>query len=248
MLDAIQTRNRRFYDSVWRRAKVRNPRWFATWKLVEEVTAGAVRTLEVGPGVRPRFPSDTATYVDISREAVHKLRRAGARVLLADVQSLPFADGAFDAAAAIDVAEHAEDPATAIRELARVLREGGRMLLAVPVRSANWTEFDDIVGHKTRFEPDELASLLEENGLQVTRSAAFGILPRSRLLVRIGAWGLTRLRGPAAWFEDRVVMSVAHILERPLRWRDGFHCGPGADGIIVECQKRTIEIAPPIAR
>jgi SAM-dependent methyltransferase len=47
-----------------------------------------------------------------------------------DVHHLPFADGTFDAVHCERVLMHVEDPALAIREMARVLRPGGRVLIA----------------------------------------------------------------------------------------------------------------------
>lgn len=45
---------------------------------------------------------------------------------------LPFEDASFDAAAFIEGPEHAEDPAHALREFARVLKPGGRLVLSLP--------------------------------------------------------------------------------------------------------------------
>ena len=54
-----------------------------------------------------------------------------------------FIDGAFDIAICFHVLEHIKDDAPAIKELARVLKKGGELLLSVPLKSGNthnWTE------------------------------------------------------------------------------------------------------------
>lgn len=51
---------------------------------------------------------------------------------LADLNALPFRDGAFDAALNIVTLEHVTQPARVLGEIARVLRPGGRLLLVVP--------------------------------------------------------------------------------------------------------------------
>ena len=48
-------------------------------------------------------------------------------IQVADLQDLPFDDGSFDAVWMSSVLHHVEQPARAIRELARVLRPGGRL-------------------------------------------------------------------------------------------------------------------------
>ena len=65
------------------------------------------------------------------------LRRARLRLksdrpayVVADVTALPFADGSFDGITCGYVLEHVPDPPLGLSELARVLRTGGRMLLA----------------------------------------------------------------------------------------------------------------------
>ena len=50
-----------------------------------------------------------------------------------DVQQLSFADGSFDLCTSTEVFEHVPDDCAGLRELRRVLRPGGRLLLTVPM-------------------------------------------------------------------------------------------------------------------
>ena len=52
-----------------------------------------------------------------------------ARVEVADVHDLPFADASFDAVLMFHTLTYAERPARALEECARVLRPGGRLVL-----------------------------------------------------------------------------------------------------------------------
>ena len=52
-----------------------------------------------------------------------------------DIQAMSFADESFDAVLCIEVVEHVADPFAATRELRRVLRAGGRLLLTTPFLS-----------------------------------------------------------------------------------------------------------------
>jgi SAM-dependent methyltransferase len=58
--------------------------------------------------------------------------RAITRLVCADGARLPFADAAFDLVSANMVVEHLEAPATQFREVARILRPGGRFVFHTP--------------------------------------------------------------------------------------------------------------------
>lgn len=62
--------------------------------------------------------------------------------VVADVHHLPFADQAFDAVIALNAFEHYRDPRAAAREILRVLRPGGRVLIRTaflqPLHEAPW--------------------------------------------------------------------------------------------------------------
>jgi 2-polyprenyl-3-methyl-5-hydroxy-6-metoxy-1,4-benzoquinol methylase len=52
--------------------------------------------------------------------------------IVADVQMLPFDDASFDVACCIEVIEHVADPRVCLRELARIVRAGGHVVLTCP--------------------------------------------------------------------------------------------------------------------
>jgi SAM-dependent methyltransferase len=96
--------------------------------------------LDVGAGRRAEFARLMAergvrvTAVDERDDVGADVRpHAALRVMRADARSLPFDDASFDRVAAISTVEHIEDgePA-AMKELARVLAPGGRLVVTVP--------------------------------------------------------------------------------------------------------------------
>jgi SAM-dependent methyltransferase len=83
--------------------------------------------------------------VDISARMVELTRARGIQASVADVQALPFEDGSFDCVAANWVLYHVPDVDLGVRELARVLRPGGR-LVAATLGAANMQELWDLLG------------------------------------------------------------------------------------------------------
>ena len=61
--------------------------------------------------------------------------RAASSAVVGDVQELPFADGIFDCAVAAWMLYHVPDLDRALRELARVLRPGGRLVAVTNSRA-----------------------------------------------------------------------------------------------------------------
>ncbi len=111
-------------------------RWSRTDQPVEWRHRAALRlvlaepVLDVGAGdglflwmLRLHYGFSELRLLDLSPVAVEKARRKGIPAVRGDVtQPLPYADGVFGTACAIDVLEHLHDPARALRELARVAR------------------------------------------------------------------------------------------------------------------------------
>lgn len=93
----------------------------------------AVADVGCGPGrylrqLAPRFPAAKFTGIDVSRHCLDQLpacvegRRGG-------MLRLPAADGEFDGAVAVESLEHSLLPERAVRELCRIVRPGGRVLI-----------------------------------------------------------------------------------------------------------------------
>jgi SAM-dependent methyltransferase len=229
--------NRRFYDGLWSGARLVEPQRFNTWPLVRSLLHEGVRRLEIAPGLRPRLPIGGTQFVDISVQALAKLRSRGAQVALGEVTALPFASGAFDLVCALDIVEHVEDGDGALSELARVARPGAVLLLSLPLHPAMWTPFDDFVGHHRRYEPQVLGSKLTEHGFLLERSAVFGMAPRSTRLLDLGVWWLSHHRERAMWWYNHALLPLGLWLQKSLRFAPGMIATEGVGEVLLVCRR-----------
>jgi SAM-dependent methyltransferase len=231
--------NQRFYDALWMGAKLVSPERFNTWPIVSALLSQASRRLEIGPGLRPRFPIADTYFVEISAPALTQLHARGGLVALGRATALPFDDCAFDLLGALDIVEHIDDDDAVFSELARVAKPGAILLLSAPLHTSHWTPVDYIVGHRRRYEPHWLLRMLRQHGFYVERSAGYGMQPRPTWLVQIGLWYLQHKRKRAIWWYNRVMMPLALRLQRPLRFQAGMIQTNPIDEILLVCRRRS---------
>jgi SAM-dependent methyltransferase len=86
---------------------------------------------------------------------------------------LPFEDNTFDVITILDVLEHLDDDRAMLRELHRVLRRGGLLLLSVPAYRFLWGPQDEIAHHKRRYVSPEIKQRLREAGFKLRRLSYF---------------------------------------------------------------------------
>ena len=105
-------------------------------------------------------------------------------------ENLPFADGEFDAATAIEVLEHVPDAEHTVAEMARVAKRW--MLVSVPreplwrglnmARGAYWKDLGNTPGHVNHWSKRAFVALLSRHGEVVQARSPF---PWTMLLVRL---------------------------------------------------------------
>jgi SAM-dependent methyltransferase len=112
-----------------------------------------------------------AEGVDISHDALSFCRERGLlNVKHGAAEELPYEDGSFDLVTALDVVEHLDDDLAGLREMRRVLRPGGHVLLFVPTFMFLWGVQDDVSNHRRRYRLPELRSVVENAGFEVERT------------------------------------------------------------------------------
>jgi SAM-dependent methyltransferase len=109
---------------------------------------------------------------DLSERCVSELRARYAGVPGVEVRQNDVAEaaegGPYDSIVLVNVLEHLEDDATAVKQLASALRPGGHLILWVPAFDRLYSEFDRQVGHHRRYRIAELRRLVLNAGLEST--------------------------------------------------------------------------------
>ena len=90
--------------------------------------------------------------------------------------ALPFADAVADVVTALDVIEHVEDDRAAVREMLRILKPGGVLVITVPAFMALWSDWDVVLHHFRRYRRGQLRALLADAGLEVVRCDYINVL------------------------------------------------------------------------
>jgi SAM-dependent methyltransferase len=112
------------------------------------------------------------TGIDVSTSAIELAKARGVpHVSVMDGAALEFNNARFDLVIASDVLEHIEDEGKALREWARVLRPGGRLMVFVPAHSYLWSEHDVVNHHFRRYSRTGLVEAISRAGMKPVRSS-----------------------------------------------------------------------------
>lgn len=180
----------------------RHPWWRARAALTLELLGDLglhppARVLDVGCGSGVTLESLESrgfqvVGLDVSRRTLERLDRPGRHLIEADLsRPMPPRAAGYDAVLALDVIEHLDDDAGAIRRLETLARPGGVVVVSVPALPELYGEFDRIQGHRRRYLPDDLRAAFAGSGLEVERVFWWGrwlvpTLRRQRARDRMG--------------------------------------------------------------
>ncbi|HET9719139.1 MAG TPA: class I SAM-dependent methyltransferase [Solirubrobacteraceae bacterium] len=157
--------------------------------------------------------------LELNPEAAEVARgRGDFEIRTGRVEELPWEARSFDLITCLDVIEHTPDDTVALRELRRVSRPGGWLLITVPAYQSLWSTHDEMNHHYRRYSRRRLARAINEAGWQLERMTSFNsLLLVPAALVRVGQRRrrtgegryTSELQLPPAWLN--------RLLELPLR-------------------------------
>lgn len=109
----------------------------STRALINKYVADGACVLDVGVGLgRVLGPLDRLQRygVDISHDYLQKARENGIEVAFSRIEDMPYEDGFFDAVVTCDVLEHVIDLHACTKQILRVLKPGGYLIIRVPYK------------------------------------------------------------------------------------------------------------------
>ena len=95
---------------------------------------------------------------EIDRDNIDNLE-----VVLSDGHKLPFEDNSFDGCFCNTVLEHVRDPEQIVKEINRVLKPGGKVIISIPFLQEVHADPEDY----QRYTPYGLVHLLKKNGFKI---------------------------------------------------------------------------------
>jgi SAM-dependent methyltransferase len=115
---------------------------------------------------------------------VELARSRGLDVVQGDARKIPFPDDHFGLLVAYDVLEHIEEDDLVVSEIARVVRPGGRVLIAVPADPRLWSEHDVAVRHVRRYTRPELVALFDTPAFTIDDVRSWNVLLRPAVAIK----------------------------------------------------------------
>jgi SAM-dependent methyltransferase len=113
--------------------------------------------LDIGCGtgmMMQAMESHGRTYgLEVSPDAIRLSKQRGLhRIVRSNAGTdLPFKNAAFDAVTCLDVLEHLDDDRNLIKEIFRVVKPGGYVIVTVPAFQIQWSRHDVAIHHKRRY-------------------------------------------------------------------------------------------------
>ncbi|HKW90377.1 MAG TPA: class I SAM-dependent methyltransferase [Methylomirabilota bacterium] len=179
--------------------------------------ANGAHTLKAASRVKQVLGMDyDVAQLQVAAATARSRRTPNVRLIAWDLtRPFPFPDGTFDSALFLDVIEHLATRQPVLREIRRVLKPGGRLLVSGPNRESQWRErlrraglysFQD-PDHKVEYTRGEFVAELREGGfvLEGPLEPVVYDTPWAGLIDAIGGLSLGIYARLARWKRERAL-------------------------------------------
>ena len=153
--------------------------------------------LDIGFSANPNIFLKDAVGLDIALPKIVPENYKEAFQCNLNYEKIPTSDETFDNVIAGDVIEHVENPSFFLREINRVLKNDGRLIISTPQANDWWTTlhnwfFRGVIGdpdpgeHLSNWTFLDMIRLLKKNGFTVDRLEGFYMhFPKIKLRIRV---------------------------------------------------------------
>ncbi|HKH72019.1 MAG TPA: class I SAM-dependent methyltransferase [Vicinamibacterales bacterium] len=135
-------------------------------------------------------PHGRAIGFDLGAAGPARAHAAGLTVLRGDVTRIPLASGSFDVATSFDVLQCVEADVAAVREMARIVRPGGVVVVTLAALNVLRGDHAEVWQEVRRYTPASARRLVETAGLRPERvsflfASLFPLMASVRLVQRV---------------------------------------------------------------
>lgn len=225
----------------------RASRQYAVSQIKQFVTTPRPIILEVGCSsgfllrdLKARFANASIIGADNVRGPLDALARQVPDVPLLrfDLVKCPLPANSLDIVILLNVLEHIQEDAEALKQVMRILKPGGIVISEVPAGPHLYDVYDKVLLHWRRYNLVDLCQLLERAGFRIVKSSHLGffIYPAFALVKKRGqhllaaspnvqkAWVAERIKGTKSNPLLHLLMSVELLLGKWVRFGVGIRC------------------------
>jgi SAM-dependent methyltransferase len=164
-----------------------------------------------GHNLRLLRPYGKAVGFDLSEAGPARAHATGFSVLRGDVTRIPLASGSFDLVTSFDVLQCVEADVDAVREMARIVRPGGVVIVTLAALEALRGDHAEMWHEVRRYTPATARQLVESAGLTAERvsfmfASLFPLMASLRLAQRV-----TRRLGRNARADTDITVPIAPV-------------------------------------
>lgn len=148
-----------------------------------------------GGNITALSPYGTVFGIDYSPLALqYAQKRHPDRLMRADITHLPYADASFDLVTSFDVLYMVQDDESGFRELSRVTREGGYVLVRLAAMQSLYGAHDVVVKTLRRYSAEEVRTKMQSAGLEIVKLSYANslLLPLVYITRKIQNWQIQK--------------------------------------------------------
>lgn len=157
--------------------------WYNQWTLkkFKDFLKGDILEVGCGPG---NFTKSLTKYgqvfaIDIIERYIEEIRKIiNGNAGFGNIESGKyfFNGKQFDSVVCLNVLEHIRDDKKALKNLYKLLKNNGFLILLVPIHPFLYGKIDQLIGHFRRYKEDKLIKSLNDVGFKIVKSRRLNLL------------------------------------------------------------------------